>query len=392
MSRERGAIAVKGDFSRLTFAEKNHFRRVLMQQGRVQIDADGNEQVAIGNHIAATTSTDVIGQSGYPVTAPPGGDAAGGFALGLDAAGTDVTIAPGRMYVDGLLVENDAPDATLLGQPDMPGATLTDLGITGSGYYVVYLDVWERLITALDDPSIRETALGGPDTSVRTKVVWQVKAAPVPPVTVGPQPIPSCANSGEPWQPTQTQGMLAAGSGGPSETLPCALPPETGYQRLENQFYRVEIHTPGPAGTATFKWSRENGSVVSLISAPPAPGAPPATVTGPSFWVTSLSDDPSLGLQSGDWVELTDDHAELITGSGALYQVTTTPADGHTVTVTATPAPTVTLALNPKLRRWDQAAPASARASPSPQEPGYRSRVGCRCSSRPACTRRATTG
>ena len=62
---------MKGDFSRLTFAEKNHYRRVLMQQGRVEIDADGNEQIAIDDHISATTTTDVVGQSGYPVTAPP---------------------------------------------------------------------------------------------------------------------------------------------------------------------------------------------------------------------------------------------------------------------------------------------------------------------------------
>src|SRR5271157_4459971 len=168
----------RGDFSRLTFAEKNHYRRVLMQQGRVQIDADGNEQIAIGDHIAATTSTDVIGQSGYPVTTPPTGTATGAFALGLNAGGTDVTIEPGRMYVDGLLVENDTPDATLLTQPDMPGVTLEDLGLTKSGPYVVYLDVWERLITALDNPAIKESALGGPDTSVRTKLVWQVKVAP----------------------------------------------------------------------------------------------------------------------------------------------------------------------------------------------------------------------
>ena len=38
---------MKGDFSRLTFDPKKHYRRVLMQQGRVQVDADWNEQEAI---------------------------------------------------------------------------------------------------------------------------------------------------------------------------------------------------------------------------------------------------------------------------------------------------------------------------------------------------------
>ncbi len=41
--------------------------------------------------------------------------------------------------------------------------------------YLVYLDVWERHITALEDDYIREKALGGPDTATRTQVVWQVK-------------------------------------------------------------------------------------------------------------------------------------------------------------------------------------------------------------------------
>jgi pSer/pThr/pTyr-binding forkhead associated (FHA) protein len=348
---------VKGDFSRFTFAEENHYRRVLMQQGRVEIDADGNEQIAIDSYRAATTATDVIGQAGYPMGTLPDGSPVGGFALGLNESGTDVTISPGRMYVDGLLVENDTPDATLLNQPDMPGVTLTDFGATQAGLYVAYLDVWERLITALDNPVIRESALGGTDTSVRTKLVWQLKLASL---GAAPDPgasLPSCASAGEPWlAAAASTGTLAAGSAPPGATMPCSLPPETGYQRLENQLYRVEIHQPGPDGTATFKWSRENGSVVMLISAPPTTGgaAPPATVTGPTFPVTGLSDDPTLGLQAGDWVELTDDSSELTVGYGQLYQVAPTPSDGQHVTITATTAPTVTLSLNPKLRRWDQ--------------------------------------
>ena len=349
---------MKGDFSRLTFAEENHYRRVLMQQGRVEIDADGNEQIAIDSYRAATTATDVIGQAGYPMGTLPNGNPVGGFALGLNAAGTDLTISPGRMYVDGLLVENDTPDATLLAQPDMPGATtLTAFGASQPGIYVAYLDVWERLITALDNPAIRESALGGADTSVRTKLVWQLKLAFLEAAPGSGALLPSCASAGEPWLPAAAStGTLAAGSAPPGASMPCSLPPETGYQRLENQLYRVEIHQPGPDGTATFKWSRENGSVVTLISAPPTTGgaAPPTTVTGPTFSVTSLSDDPTLGLQAGDWVELTDDSSELTVGYGPLYQVATTPSDGQHVTITAATAPTATLSLNPKLRRWDQ--------------------------------------
>ena len=264
---------MKGDFSRFTFAEKNHYRRVLMQQGRVEIDADGNEQIAINDYISATTSTDVIGQAGYPQGDLPDGQPAGGFAIGLNADGTDLTVSPGRMYVDGLLVQNEAPGASLLDQPDMPDVTLPDLGATQPGIYVVYLDVWERLITALDKPLIRESALGGPDTSVRTKLVWQVKLAYAGPTPASGSALPTCASVGDPWvAAAATTGTLAASSAPPGQNMPCILSSQSGYQLLENQLYRVEIHGPGPDETATFKWSRENGSVVCLIVAPPSTG------------------------------------------------------------------------------------------------------------------------
>jgi hypothetical protein len=118
----------------------------------------------------------------------------------------------------------------------------------------------------------------------------------------------------------------------------------------------VEIHTGGKDGTATFKWSRENGSVVCLITAPPSSaGSPvPLQVNGPTFHATGLNSDPSLGLQQGNWVELTDDATELVSGPGTLYQVKATPTDGQTVTLDTSTTPTVTLARHPKLRRWDQ--------------------------------------
>jgi hypothetical protein len=346
---------MKGDFTRLTFQPKNHYRRVLMQQGRVEIDADGNEQIAIDDHIGATTSTDVIGQAGYPDGTLPDGTPVGGFALGIGANGSDLTISAGRMYVDGLLVENDA-QTTLLTQPDMPAVTLAELGVTQSGVYAVYLDVWERLITALDNPLIRESALGGPDTSVRTKLVWQVKPYLVagPPAAGGASP--TCASVGDPWvTAAATTGTLAASSAAPGSDLPCILPPETGYQSLQNQLYRVEIHAPGQDENATFKWSRENASVVCLITAAPSSNgtSPPTTVTGPTFNVTGLNTDSSVGLAAGDWVELTDDSTELIAGAGTLYQVQTVNNGQVTLSITGT-QPTVTLALHPKLRRWDQ--------------------------------------
>ena len=57
---------MKGDFTRDTFDSGKHFLRVLMQQGRVQVDADWNEQVAILLYYMQTLAADLIGPHGGP--------------------------------------------------------------------------------------------------------------------------------------------------------------------------------------------------------------------------------------------------------------------------------------------------------------------------------------
>ena len=57
---------MKGDFTRDTFDSRKHFSRVLMQQGRVQIDADWNEQAAILLRYMRSLAADLIGPYGGP--------------------------------------------------------------------------------------------------------------------------------------------------------------------------------------------------------------------------------------------------------------------------------------------------------------------------------------
>ena len=61
-------------------------------------------------------------------------------------------------------------------------------------------------------------------------------------------------------------GTPAAGGARPADTVPeeaSIVPATSGYLGVENQLYRVEVHTGGTvaASKPTFKWSRENGSV-----------------------------------------------------------------------------------------------------------------------------------
>ena len=147
--------------------------------------------------------------------------------------------------------------------------------------------------------------------------------------------------------------MSAQSTPQPTSSDPCIVPPQAGYRRLENQLYRVEIHTSGPAKTATFKWSRENGSVVTAWN---------ITQSAPNeLSVATLGRDSVLGFASGQWVELTDDNFELQNQPGILVKLSDARIgpDGPVLVLDpATPAIDFTqFTLNPKVRRWDESDP-----------------------------------
>jgi hypothetical protein len=335
---------MKGDFTRNTFDPQNHFSRVLMQQGRVQLDADWNEQAAILLHYLRSLAVDLIG----PYAGPHGEV---GFAIrpGKEG-GKDFAIGPGRYYVNGILCENEVQwDAnhrpiplSYYAQADYPGAPELP-----EPPYLVYLDVWERHLTDIQEPEIREVALGGPDTATRAKIVWQVKVEPR---------IEGCLEGEkwmsfvDQWQPPN-RGLLKAGAREfevDESTEPCNVPPESKYRGAENQLYRVEIHEGGPAGTATFKWSRENGSVVFPI----------LKLNGSETTLEHLGRDERFSLREGDWVEIVDDGITLRAEAHPLLQVKSIDRDrlivGLDVPETVTlPVYDETSTSHPLLRRWD---------------------------------------
>ena len=291
---------MKGDFTRPTFLRKNHYVKVLQQQGRVGLDADWNEQVDITAYRTQTEARDVIGACGAPKHCA-------GFEI--KASGQEFTIGKGRFYVNGLLCENEE---TVLStqQPDLPRPYPLQ-----SGCYLVYLDVWQRHLTALDDPRIREVALGGPDTTTRAKAVWQVKTVYVG--TADDAKNIHCPNELPEWGKViqRSTGKLSARAQPDAQSdKPCIVPPGAGYRRLENQLYRVEIHNEGTlAGQdATFKWSRDNGSIT----------APIGSISSPVITLTASRNDSVLGFAPGQWIEIIDAGNELRGEPGTLVRIT----------------------------------------------------------------------
>jgi hypothetical protein len=333
---------MKGDFSRRTFDPRKHYSAVLMQQGRVQLDADWNEQRAIDRHRIETETRDVVGPSGAPFEAA-------GFGITVTPDGK-LVIGAGRYYVDGILCENDS-DVTYGDQSHLPGSPDVPASIqAGETVGLVYLDVWRRHVTALDDPRIREVALGGPDTTTRVQTIWQVKILEAKP-RQEKGTAPACGDDFPEWDDLLA-GALGTGTLNartrPVETPdgPCLIPPEAGYQRLENQLYRVEIHGAGGLGTATFKWSRDNGTVVTAIVGP---------IDGREVPVHDLGPDDVLGFGPGQWVEIADDQAELAGRPGGLFRIDHVDAGRRVVVLTSAPDPP-DLGTHPKLRRWDTVA------------------------------------
>lgn len=436
---------MKGDFSRRTFDRARHYSGVRMQQGRVLVDADWNEQSDIIEHRIRTGARDLIGRCGGPaghagfrlIAGPADLTAAekkldGNGAPWVQIDEGDLLITAGRYYAGGRLVENEHI-ISLSRQPDLPPTAAT-VRLEAPGRYLAYLDVWERHITALDDPAIREVALGGPDTTTRSRTIWQVKLLRVD----GDAPM-ECAGMFPEFDEATARGTgrISARTepAGPNDD-PCSISPEAGYRGLENQFYRVEVHNGGDAldaaagglvmvngitppevrpvkltlagpvnwaagqpveiistlpgsdpmggtlafvekvesgGTvvtlnagigdvamsllpavrrvdATYKWSRDNGSVVTTIE----------KIDGERITVHDLGPDSVLGFAPEQWVEIADDVTELNGLPGQLVQISSIDPARRIITLKSSPTALdagkpdgVDPVRHPRLRRWD---------------------------------------
>jgi hypothetical protein len=334
---------MKGDFSRLTFDAIKHFSRVMMQQGRVQLDADWNEQSAIFLHYLQTLAKDLIGDHGGPA-----GDL--GFEIiterskirnhkNLDATVWKVIsetyiktlgrgsflISPGRYYVNGIpVIAEDYYDGFF--QPDYPDQKQVK---PHEGANLIYLDVWEHHITSFEDASIREVALENVDTASRAKIVWQVKTMPLGTAATKDTAIQELEKLIH-----KPRAYLTAGTSQKSTSSePCTIAPESTYRGQDNQLYRVEIYAAG--NEFKIKWARDNASVVT-----------DAELNGNSLKVK----DPR-GFHAGQWVEITNNDLELLEQSGQLIKIKSV-ADND---ITLEKAISTPLNTNSKVRRWDGA-------------------------------------
>jgi len=345
---------MKGDFTRFTHDPKKHYSGVLKQQGRVDVDADWNEYVQIQDYINQTETKDVIGLCGVPNIKSCG------FQI-ISRDGT-LKICAGRIYVDGILCELDENEILL--KPAKEGRIRLDgipreLAERGnrlvSRIYLAYLDVWQRHITAVEEPDLPEVALGGPDTTTRVKTEWQVRLKNITEEVKDKKLdcTPYCCGKWKPEEYESTGKLAARAAKAEAEENLCEVPAEAGYRGLENRLYRVEIHDAVKDTDATFKWSRDNGSVVFPIQK--------FEVQGGKSIITlkQLGKDEVFTLHADDWVEILGDETELALEPGTMAQVAS-ESDGTDlkkgIVVLKTDVSKHKNQTHAKIRRWDQKA------------------------------------
>ncbi|MGC1310452.1 MAG: DUF6519 domain-containing protein [Phormidesmis sp.] len=455
---------MKGDFTRSTFRPQKHYTSVRMQQGRLQLDADWNEQADIQNYLRRAQTVDMIGagsgaasvelatgkrnENGFrvlPVVLYAKPQVEDGTPAEEDTASsataiTDLALIPGHFYASGVLCELEegsnfdaefiaidpiqvaVSSLTVDGRALAVGQWLTQVtafGIEGgdrlngwqirsidtrnrvltldgdlvedaadsdspsddtsaavpafepgkirqlrrlltyftqpnypnppalktSARQILYVDAWQRHVTAIDDRQIRDNALNVPDTTTRTQTVWQLKALPAPDEET--------QSVDDYWQD-----FLAARRQPTAFLNACAGLCRDGRNngnllplRLENQLYRVEIHTPGGVTNsngegATFKWSRDNGSLASEVeSVDKVRSIIRIRQSNQEAWGTT---------QPGQWLELTTEERELKIEPGVLVPFVSAVGnqitfDGSNIVGGSDLPEKIT-----KIRRWDQ--------------------------------------
>ncbi|AOX00880.1 hypothetical protein BJP34_16780 [Moorena producens PAL-8-15-08-1] len=228
---------MKGDFTRWTFDPSNRYSSVRLQQGRVLLDADWNEQLDIIAYREQIANKEIIGLNGVPDR--------NSFKVEFDNAQQIIKLAEGRCYVEGILCET-LQDGYQREITDVPGILAAEGAATANpGDFLVYLEVWQHHITAIEDQDLLEPALGGPDTTTRTETYWQLKA----------QELTEKEQWRHEWKTllseNQQKGKLKVKSG-------TALP---------NDLYRVEIHQVADnVEDTTFKWARNNASMAAKVT------------------------------------------------------------------------------------------------------------------------------
>lgn len=308
------------DRARVSYDPRQQYRSVVMQQGRVTLEADFNEELAIAGDALREETLDIVGPNGTPDN--------GYLIEPLSSPPFDFGIALGTMYVGGLRVATPAripppppppppPPAvtastaraanpsftsaakvvaeSVLGAhvgEFSPGAKILfpffrysqqtdwldhsddpDWVDISSGDIAadefVYLFLREQEVSAVEDSDLKDVALGGPDTAQRTRLIQHVVRLSITDITC----VAGLLAARKRWkseglgfnaktmrlEPTAT--LMVSLSSSVSKPDPCNPQAQGGYLGADNQLIRVQISgTDQATGNPKFVWGFDDAS------------------------------------------------------------------------------------------------------------------------------------
>lgn len=305
------------DLSRRVDDPRYGYTGVVGQQGRVILDRDFNALQGLTADRIQADALDFVGPCGtpddgfrisLPVTSPPGpplwSPPAGWPGSPPDSSG-DFWISPGTMYVGGQRVEFPAEQNgktvtyTYLDQPDWPAPPLPT---SKPDYELVFLELTELEVSAVEDPDLLEVALGGPDTTQRLKLLRRVHRMSVNAISCAAAWAEATRNwAAEGWafdaatMQLLPQARLKVGFTQTASTSnPCDPVATGGYLGADNQLIRVRIANSG--SQTQLLWSYDNASFLYRV----------ATVS-PDGTTLTLASNPPDGFhvpQTGQMVEV----------------------------------------------------------------------------------------
>lgn len=220
---------MKTQISRISFQHDKRYSGVYQQQGRMITDSDWNELNDIMRARMADALKDIIGNG------------ARGFRVAANGA-----IIPGEIYVDGIRAE--ILDSEYAKQRDFPNAPAVGANP------IYYVDIWERPVTSLQDPSLIDPGLNV-DTCSRTQVLAQVKwCTNIADLTSAKNPANGNAVLKAEWNATTAESDPCGA--GAAEIKASS---ETGSYLFRLEVHHVEGDANAPS-KVILKWSKENGA------------------------------------------------------------------------------------------------------------------------------------
>ena len=263
------------DRVRVSYDERRRWRSVVDQQGRVALEADGNEASQLAAEELRREALEVVGVTGTPDD---------GYKVIEPTAKTtpafEVTVGKGTMYVGGVR-EHAYADILYSTQPEwLDHSTDPDwrdpakpAGINYSNELICLL-LREQEVGAVEDTALREVALGGPDTCQRTRLIQRILRLGINASTCEDaikEAQDHWSQAGLQRDPASARLLAAAGlkvgflSQGPTPD-PCEPQAAGGYLKPDNQLIRIKVTSyNAAAGTGTFIWGYDDASFLYRV-------------------------------------------------------------------------------------------------------------------------------